>query len=269
MKKDITELNVGLSQYVVKAYKSLLTDHPVNGSQLSRNSGIPRARIYDVLRTLKAKGFVVESSRGLYTPIPSRELIKRLRHDHEAALSALESDFKEAEKEAGSDVIWRIKGHVAAMGKAREMIDGAKEEIYVRVAPEEAMHLNTALKAAEDRGVQVKYIALAPMERMFKIQITHPQSEFEETVPAHRYFDIVVDRREMLCGMFVAGGETGAVLNWGRNPWFVISGRDSLRHDFYHYFLHKVENLNQPLTDADRALYQLIQNDIWPKTCNF
>lgn len=262
MIKDITELNVGLSKYVIKAYKSLLTDHPVNGSQLSRNSGIPRARIYDVLRTLKDKGFAVESSQGMYTPIPSKELIKRLRHDHEAALSALERDFKEAEKEAGSDVIWRVRGHVAAMGKAREMIQGASQEIYVRMAPEEGMHLNTHLKHAEKRGVRIKYIALAPMDRMFTIQITHPQTEFDEPGPEHRYFDIVVDRREILCGMFIAGEETNAVLNWGSNEWFVISGRDSLRHDFYHYFLHKVESLNQPLTPAERDLYRLIQADV-------
>jgi sugar-specific transcriptional regulator TrmB len=262
MIKDITELNVGLSKYVITAYKSLLGDHPVNGSQLSRNSGIPRARIYDVLRTLKAKGFVVESSQGMYTPIPSGELVQRLRHDHESALSALETDLKDAEKEAGSDVIWRIKGHVAAMGKAKEMIDTARDEIYVRISTEEGLHLDESLKAAELRGVQVKYISMKPVEKMFEIQVIHPQTDLDEPGPEHRYFDIVVDRKEMLCGMFVAGDETNSVLNWGRNGWFVISGRDSLRHDFYHYFLHKVEDLKQPLSVADKALYRLIQKDI-------
>ena len=262
MIKDITELNVGLSKYVITAYKTLLGDHPVNGSQLSRNSGIPRARIYDVLRTLKAKGFAVESSQGMYTPIPSRELVQRLRHDHESALSALETDLKDAEKEARSDVIWRIKGHVAAMGKAKEMIDAARDEIYVRISLEEGMHLDESLKAAELRGIQVKYISMAPVEKMFEIQVIHPQTDLNEPGPEHRYFDIVVDRKEMLCGMFVAGDEVNSVLNWGRNTWFVVSGRDSLRHDFYHYFLHKVEDLNQPLSVADKALYRLIQKDI-------
>ena len=261
MIKDITELNVGLSKYVITAYKSLLANHPVNGSQLSRNSGIPRARIYDVLRTLKDKGFVVESSRGMYTPIPSGELIQRLRHDHEAALTLLETEFKDVEQEAGSDVIWRIKGHVAAMGKARELIDAAGDEIYVRLAPEEGMYLNASLKEAEQRGVQVKFISLAPMEKMFEIQVNHPQSELDEPGPKHRYFDIVVDRKEMLCGMFVAGDEANAVLNWGGNEWFVTSGRDSLRHDFYHYFLHKIESLGQPLSETDKKLYRLIQED--------
>ena len=262
MIKDITELNVGLSKYVITAYKSLLTEHPVNGSQLSRNCGIPRARIYDVLRTLKAKGFVVESSQGMYTPIPSEELLQRLRHDHEAALSALEKDFKDAEKEAGSDVIWRVKGHVAVMGKAKEMIEAARDEIYVRISSEESAHLDESLKAAELRGVQVKYISMTPVEKMFKIQVVHPQADLNEPGPEHRYFDIVVDRKEMLCGMFVAGDEANSVFNWGKNMWFVISGRDSLRHDFFHYFLHKIEDLNQPLSAADKALYRLIQKDV-------
>lgn len=46
-------LQLGLSQYEITAYLSLVGRHPVNGSQLSRFSGIPRARIYDVLRSLK------------------------------------------------------------------------------------------------------------------------------------------------------------------------------------------------------------------------
>jgi len=264
MIKDITQLNVGLSKYVITAYKSLLSEHPVNGSQLSRTCGIPRARIYDVLRTLKDKGFVVESSQGMYTPIPSQEFLQRLRHDHEAALTALEKEFKDAEKEAGSDIIWRVKGHVAVMGKAKEMIEAARDEIYVRMSSEEGAHLDKLLKAAELRGVKVRYISMTPVEKSFEIQVIHPQADLEgpEPEPEHRYFDIVVDRKEMLCGMFVAGDEANSVLNWGKNAWFVISGRDSLRHDFFHYFLHKIVDLNQPLSEADKALYHLIQRDI-------
>ena len=182
MAKDITELNIGLSQYVVTAYMALVADHPVNGSQLSRNSGIPRARIYDVLRTLKSKGFVVESSPGMYTPIPSKELIRRLRHDHETALSALENKLKDVEQQSHNDMIWRIKGYDAALGKAKEMITGAEDEIYVRMFPEEGELLDPELKAAEKRGVQIKYISMTEAPDKFDFQVIHPPHRNLKTI---------------------------------------------------------------------------------------
>lgn len=261
MTKNITELNIGLSKYVMTAYMALTAEHPVNGSQLSRNSGIPRARIYDVLRTLKSKGFVVESSEGMYTPIPAEELIRRLRHDHESALETFEEKLKDVQQQSKNDVIWRIKGYETALGKAKEMILQAKNEIYVRMFPQEGEHLDSKLKKAEKRGVQIKYISMEPIPEKFKIQVIHPPPESQDDIFSDRFFDIIVDRKEMLCGMFISGDEDNSVLHWGKNDWFVISGRDSLRHDFYHYFLHKIMTKNEPLTDREKAIYELIQKD--------
>ena len=262
MTKINTEVKLGLSDYALTAYISLTTNHPVNGSQLSRQSGIPRARIYDVLETLSAKGFVIESSKGMYTPIPSEELIRRLRQDFEAVLSFLEEKLSNAEQKPEKDVIWTIKGYAAAMGKAKEMIDKANNEIYVRMSPEEGHHLDLRLLAAESKGVQVKYISMAPGPQIFKFQIIHPCPEPCEQNSNTRFFDIVVDKKEILCGMFIEGDEEGSVINWGQNKRFVLSGRDSLRHDFFHYFLHKVQNDKKELTQKENVLYKFIQKDV-------
>ena len=205
MTKINTELKLGLSDYALTAYISLTANHPVNGSQLSRQSGIPRARIYDVLETLIAKGFVHESSKSMYTPIPSQEFIRRLRQDFDTMLSSLEKKINKARQEPEKDVIWTIKGYDAAMGKAREMIDKAKQEIYVRMSPEEGVHLDKKLLKAELRGVQVKYISMIPIPLKFKFQIIHPCPEPSEQDLDTRFFDVVVDKEEILCGMFING----------------------------------------------------------------
>ncbi len=67
---------LGFSQYEASCYMALVTTHPVNGSQLSKISGIARSRIYDVLRNLIAKGYVIEVNSGQYAPLPSDELIR-------------------------------------------------------------------------------------------------------------------------------------------------------------------------------------------------
>ncbi len=267
MGKINTELKLGLSDYALNAYIALAANHPVNGSQLSRQSGIPRARIYDVLETLIAKGFVIESAKGIYLPIPAEEFIRRLRLDFETMLASLEKKIKQAHQKPQTDVIWTIKGHAAAMGKAQEMIAKAQKEIYIRLSPEEGRHLDTNLLEAESRGVQVKYISMKPMPRVFKYQIIHPgaesgsfQASGDHTAPP-RFFDIVTDKEEILCGMFLEGDDEGSVINWGQNIRFVLSGRDSLRHDFFHYFLHKIQNEKKELTPEEKVLYEFIQND--------
>jgi sugar-specific transcriptional regulator TrmB len=262
MTKINTELKLGLSDYALTAYISLAANHPVNGSQLSRQSGIPRARIYDVLETLMAKGFVIESSKGMYSPIPSKEFLRRLRQDSEALMSSLENELKKAKQKPATDVIWTIKGHGAAMGKAKDMIDGAKKEIYIRISPEEGDHLDSLLMDAQSRGVQVKYISMAPGPQLFEFQIIHPTAVPGEQDANTRFFDIVVDREEILCGMFIGGDDEGSVINWGQNKRFVLSGRDSLRHDFFHYFLHKIQNEKKELTPKENTLYEYIQKDI-------
>lgn len=265
MGKINTELKLGLSDYALNAYIALAANHPVNGSQLSRQSGIPRARIYDVLETLIAKGFVIESGKGMYVPIPAEEFIRRLRLEFETLLASLEKKIKQAHQKPQMDVIWTIKGHAAAMGKAQEMIDRAQKEIYIRLSPEEGRYLDSKLLEAESRGVQVKYISMKPMPRVFKYQIIHPCPEpgsFQDPGDhAPRFFDIVTDKEEILCGMFLEGDDEGSVINWGQNIRFVLSGRDSLRHDFFHYFLHKIQNEQKELTPEEKALYEFIQND--------
>ncbi len=265
MTKINTELKLGLSDYALTAYIALSANYPVNGSQLSRQSGIPRARIYDVLETLIAKGFVIESSKGMYTPIPSEELIQRLRQDFEAVLSSLKEKLRNARQKPEMDVIWTIKGYAAAMGKAKEMIDKAKKEIYVRMSPEEGDHLDSKLMIAESRGVQVKYISMKPGPLIFKFQVVHPSPAPFEQDSNIRFFDIVVDKEEILCGMFttkIEENNENCVINWGQNIRFVLSGRDSLRHDFFHYFLHKIKNEKKELTDKENALYEFILKDV-------
>ena len=87
MKSSEPLLNLGFSKYEITAYLTLVTNHPVNGSQLSRMSAIPRAKIYDVLRSLKGKGAVTEVGEGLYAPLPPEELFSRIRHNFETSIA--------------------------------------------------------------------------------------------------------------------------------------------------------------------------------------
>ena len=262
MQKSYNLANIGLSDYAIHTYLSLLHHHPVNGSQLSKQSGIPRARIYDILRTLKKQGFVAEASKGIFVPLPPDELIKQLRRNYEADLDCFEALAKEIQTPADHDFIWTVSGYQRVLDKAREMIDASKKEIYIRLFPQEAEALVRPLKKAEKRAVQVKCIFMEPFPKTFAIQVIHPQHEWVERKLGGRSFDLVVDKEEFIGGLFTMANNEECCINWGRNRWFVTAGRDSLRHDFFHYFLYKTHTLNQPLDEHEKMLYELIQNDM-------
>ncbi len=261
MQKSYNLATIGLSDYAIHTYLSLLQHHPINGSQLSRRSGIPRARIYDILRTLKNRGFVAEASKGIFVPLPPDELFRQLRRSHEKDLSRFEALVEKIQAPADHDFIWTITGYQRVMDKAREMIDSAQSEIYIRLFSQEAETLTRALMNAEKRDVQVKCIFMEPFPKTFAIQVIHPQHEVVESSLGGRSFDLVVDKEEFIGGMFTSKDIEESRINWGRNRWFVIAGRDSLRHDFFHYFLYKTHTLQQALDEEEKRLYEIIQND--------
>lgn len=259
-KSNLKEL--GFSQYEAACYMSLVGNHPVNGSQLSKISGIARSRIYDVLRSLIAKGYVVEVNTGQYAPLPSDELIRRLRRNFETNIEAFEAEVAKASQSDEYEFIWTLTGYDDVMEKAREMIRAAESEIYARLFPEADKRLSRDLQDAQERGVAIRYIAMGDIPKRFDVQVTHP--DHENLIPniGGRSFDIITDRKEALVGIFEVGNEDASPMNWTRNQWFITANRDSLRHDFYHCFLDKTLDRQLGLSDEEKHIYQLIKKDL-------
>ena len=51
--------NLGLTEYEISAYTALLSGGSNTASEISRASGVPQSRIYDILDLLEKKGFVL------------------------------------------------------------------------------------------------------------------------------------------------------------------------------------------------------------------
>ena len=257
---NLTQL--GLSRYEINAYLALVGHHPVNGSQLSRISGIPRARIYDVLRILKDKGFAVEVGGGEYAPLPPEEFTKRLRHAFSSTMEVLEKNIEAASHPASYDYVWTISGYDKVMDKAKEMIGNARKEIHVRLYPDEGNILVKHLEKTRQQGICVHYISMGPCSATFDMLTIHPDPEQIESGYSGRTFDLVVDNDEVLVGLFENGNADGSPINWAKNHWFVITTRDSLRHDYYHCILDTIFKQDRTLTKSEKALYEKISQNL-------
>lgn len=252
---------LGFSQYEAACYMALVGNHPVNGSQLSKVSGIARSRIYDVLRSLISKGYVIEVNSGQYAPLPSDELVRRLKRSFDGNIEAFEDQILNASQKDDFEFVWTITGYENVMEKALEMIKQAKEEIYIRLFPKANRHLDKYLTAADKRGVKIRYIAMGKIPKKFDIQVMHPDHEHLQQIIGGRSIEVIIDKKEALVGIFETDNENSSPINWTRNQWFIVANRDSLRHDFYHCFLEKILDRHQELTKDEKRIYKIIKED--------
>ena len=260
---DITSLltDFAFSKYESSCYLTLLTQHPCNGSQLSKLSGIARSRIYDVLRSLTRKGVVFEIEKGLFVPLPFEELKKRLQNQFESNLSLLEKQVAGLNPDTDYEYLLTLRGRRDAIAKAVDIIDAARTEIYLRLFPDSWKRLEKPIRRAMKRGVGLRLIGMGKIPHICDIQVTHPEVATLNTKLGGESIDIIVDRSEALVGIFETGQEASSPVIWTRNRWFVIANRDSLRHDFYHYFLDKLYDRGETLSPQDETIYRFIKKD--------
>ena len=249
------------SKYESSCYLALLAKHPANGSQLSKLSGIARSRIYDVLRSLAGKKVVFEIEKGLFVPLPFQELKKRLRGQFEANLKILDDQLNAMVDQSSFEYLLTLNGVEEVLSKAIDIIGSARQELYLRLFPDTWKRLADPIKQAVQRGVKVRFIAMGPMELHYDIQIFHPDSDQLKEKLGGESIDMIADQEEALSGIFETDNVHQSPFIWTRNHWFVIANRDSLRHDFYHYFLHKLYEKGESLSTRDRQIYALIKAD--------
>ncbi len=249
------------SKYESSCYLALLVKHPANGSQLSKLSGITRSRIYDVLRSLASKKIIFEIEKGLYVPLPFEELKKRLRSRFESNLKIMDEQLNEMIDQSSFEYLLTLNGVKEVLSKAADIIDSARQELYLRLFPETWERLKEHIEGAIDRGVGVRFISMGSMDLHYDIQIFHPDFEHLKDKLGGESLDIVADKQEALAGIFQTDNINKSPFIWTRNHWFVIANRDSLRHDFYHYFLDKLYERNESLSTQDKQIYAFIKAD--------
>ena len=249
------------SKYESSCYLALLAKHPSNGSQLSMLSGIARSRIYDVLRGLAKKKLVFEIEKGLYVPLPFEELKKRLRGQFESNLKILDEQLDAMVEQSGFEYLFTLNGVDEVIAKAVDIINSAQQELYLRLFPETWGRLKNQIEQAVHRGVVVRFISMGPMASIYDIQVFHPDVDHIKDKLGGESIDIIADKAEAIAGIFETDNMNRSPFIWTRNHWFVIANRDSLRHDFYHYFLDKLYERGESLSTRDKQIYAFIRAD--------
>ncbi len=157
---------LGFSEYEAKAYVALLKNSPATGYQISKESGVPRSMIYEVLNKLVARGAALSSPAErttLYAPVAADEFLDRLRHTFEEQLDATRRELAAIAGPHTMEYVWNIEGEENILAKAREMIDSAEVQIHIGFLPDTLSSVRASLERAVARGLRVLVNTPAPL----------------------------------------------------------------------------------------------------------
>lgn len=130
MEHIIKELQkIGFTNYEAKTYIALLQQNPATGYEISKLSGVPRAKVYENISRLINDGIVlvIETEPTKYVPINPKELLKNKRADFDTTLNKLNDSLLKINEIQNVDYVWNIKGYDSIMKKAVQLINGSKK----------------------------------------------------------------------------------------------------------------------------------------------
>lgn len=195
----------GFNQYEAKAYTALVSLGTSNAYQISKESGIPRARIYDTLETLVMRGLVLLEEAGdgtkSYSPLPVDVFLEQAKRTFEESWSQVGEELRALEKrDPKADVsLTTVRGEENVLSFCRIMIRRAKEQVLLSMWGPMYDKLLPELQEKAERGCRVKGILFDvehPMEGLNK----HRTNEYINKTTEERWFVLSVDGKELLYG---------------------------------------------------------------------
>ncbi|HWQ12585.1 MAG TPA: helix-turn-helix domain-containing protein [Roseiflexaceae bacterium] len=205
---------LGFSEYEARAYLALLQQNPLNGYELAKVSGVPRANIYAVLQKLEERGAVVRldmPSSSRYAPVTPAQLTERIGSRFQDVVSATRQALEELATPAAAAYIWNIEGYPPLLDHARALIDATQEQVLIALRRQEAGALAGALSQAEARGIAVTTLCLDECPEVCGgCRGTICRSCAALAAEQH-WLVLVADEAEMLAGEIDAHGHALAV----------------------------------------------------------
>jgi sugar-specific transcriptional regulator TrmB len=193
--------NLGFTQYEAKAYVSLIHHYPVTRYELSKNSGVPRSAIYNVISRLESYGAVSVISKNpeKYIPLPPDQFLKILEQRYAQRIEVFRKSLTEVKIDIEPEQLWNISGYDNLISKAEEMIQNAQSELYISGWRSEFLELGTFLKAAKKRGVKIVSFSFTEIPEIGHV-FSYGLNEKElEKVWDHKIV-LVRDHEELLMG---------------------------------------------------------------------
>ncbi len=252
-------MSVGFSDYESRAYCALLARSPANGYQVSQRSGIPRAKVYEILERLAMRGAAVrvespDPGARLYAATDPRELLDGME---KRLTSACERARKELERYQGDprvvEVLWRVTSQQDLVARGGELAQNARRTLHVALWADEFEVLLPQLLEAADRGVKIALVLYSYHRGINQLRsrgvgaILHSRTKLQAVPQLGRQFVMVSDQERCITGTIFPHARVEGVFTLNRG--LVINAIDLVNHEIY------LERILSESGDAVRKIF--------------
>lgn len=155
LSRDLQEL--GFTDYEARVYIGLLKGSPATAYEISKQNGLPRPNAYTALESLERKKAVqrVSTEPVRFVPVDPTELLDRISRTVTERCTSLRDRLDQLKGADDTHYVWTVSGAGHARAKIGEIIERAKQHVWIKAHHLELEPHRDALQAAAERGVTI------------------------------------------------------------------------------------------------------------------
>lgn len=220
-----------------KVYMALLQNGPQTGYEVSKSSGVPRSKVYNILEMLVSRGVVVTSTANksvLYRAESIDRLSSLVQATVDQGIQELKQEAQQYTHAVDDEQIWKMSGYMCIMDKCKEMIRMSKESLMIQVWQEELNGEVDQLLCEKENELNLLVILYDSNEN-YQTGLSHvykhgfEKDKLKET--GCRWLTVVADGGEMLHASIRNERVSQAV--YTKNSSMVFFAKEYVQHDAY------------------------------------
>ncbi|WP_256760411.1 TrmB family transcriptional regulator [Cohnella sp. WQ 127256] len=188
----------GFSQYESQVYEMMVNaGQAVEASAISKQSGVPKAKVYEVISRLLDKGILLDSmleKKKMYRAIPVDQVIQKLTSQFQSDIEQL--SLIEQKQFTPDDRVWNLVTEESIYAYSISLIENAKKTIYISTWKEIILAYLPLLEEKEKQGVHVEVHVVGEMDS--KLQNLKYFVPTESQKELKKFQNIVVDDTEVV-----------------------------------------------------------------------
>ncbi|TBL68210.1 TrmB family transcriptional regulator [Paenibacillus thalictri] len=225
----------GFSKNEARVYLALVQEDAATGYQISKNTGISRAEVYRVLGNLADKGAVVwqQTEPALYMAVEPESFLSGLEAKFNSDLQKVRVEFKEINRQKSNETIVYVKGYDHVVRRAKQMIQSAQNEVYLRCGAPFAALLQDDISKVSSKGVKVRILSYGDFTLEGVQVVIHPLRQDE--VHRHRAMQMLMisDIRQMLVGRLDSQNPDTVIGTYSESREIIHIVRELIRASFH------------------------------------
>ncbi|TCP31751.1 transcriptional regulator [Scopulibacillus darangshiensis] len=188
----------GFSQYESQVYEVLASSiEPLDTTMIVRHSGVPKAKIYEVLARLTDKGMVMDSvsdKKKVYAALPLNLVVEKLTKEFQSDIEKLKAET--VKRSFADDRVWSLKVDTSIRAQCKQLIEHAEKSIRLSAWNDDFIEYQQLLEEKESEGLFIETLVVGEISTSLKN--CHKLIPNEQHDALERFQLIIIDDLEII-----------------------------------------------------------------------